>query len=85
MIGARVPIEVKQQVDRFAESSNITSSRVVELAIASFLDIDTQDSPTARIDQHTAAIKQLSKQMAELTESIRQLQQWRERLKRRGF
>ena len=83
-IAARVSLEVKQQVDRLAESTHSTASKIIETAIENYLGLGSDDAPLSRLDAIEQQQLDQAEKLAELRGTIAELQQWREKLRRRG-
>ncbi|MBW4422757.1 MAG: ribbon-helix-helix domain-containing protein [Myxacorys californica WJT36-NPBG1] len=84
-IAARVSLEVKQQIDRMAESTHSTASKIVETAIENYLGMNSGEAPLSRLDAIEQQQLDQAEKLAELRGTIAELQQWREKLRRRGF
>jgi predicted transcriptional regulator len=83
-IACRVASEVKQQIDHLAESTHSTASKIVETAIKNYLGLGSDDAPLSRLDAIEQQQLDQAEKLAELRDTIAELQQWREKLRRRG-
>ncbi|MCY6492131.1 hypothetical protein [Leptolyngbya sp. GGD] len=69
MVGCRVPIALKDEIDSTARSMDCTSSQVIQIAIEQYLGIESADLPTSRMTTIEQQIQELRTIVEELQKS----------------
>lgn len=73
MVGCRVPIALKDEIDSTARSMDCTSSQVIQIAIEQYLGIESADLPTSRmttIEQQIQELRTIVKELQKSTTAI---------------
>jgi antitoxin component of RelBE/YafQ-DinJ toxin-antitoxin module len=66
MVGCRVPIALKDEIDSTARSMDCTPSQVIQIAIEQYLGIESADLPTSRMTTIEEQIQELRTIVEEL-------------------
>ncbi|MCU0552046.1 MAG: hypothetical protein MUC48_22135 [Leptolyngbya sp. Prado105] len=73
MVGCRVPIALKDEIDSTARSMDCTPSQVIQIAIEQYLGIESADLPTSRMTTIEQQIRELRTIVKELQKSTTEI------------